>query len=242
MRGSGWWTAAAVSLAMAACGQGRDVASANVGSPDEHQGPDAVCVGCSAGADGVVTFGGVPMRFTFQAGTGFTLNPDQTTYSFTPGVGGIGAASAGTLHLDPVAGGPGLDGTIDTAVSCGRTNDILSGTFSGTVGGQRFTMQVTDGYIVGLGPNTTVQFTAPTSMGPAVVESGFLHVSSLFSCHPLCGDGQCWCLDNKQCEPCADANAGAATPTCLEGTCWNPATAVCEACASLPPPPTTLAQ
>jgi hypothetical protein len=172
------------------------------------------------------------MRFTLLAGTGFLPGADGT-YQFQPGSGGIGAASSGTLLLVPVAGGDGISGVIDTAVSCGRTGGILGGTFSGLIAGQRFTVEVSDGAASGLGDHTAVAFTAPTVMGPALVESGFLHVTDLFACHPSCaGDGLCWCLVGLQCESCDQANHGQPIPACLDGTCWSPGAAACEPCLS----------
>jgi hypothetical protein len=47
------------------------------------------------------------------------------SYQLQAGAGGIGAASSGTPRLVPVAGGDGISGVIDTAVSCGRTGGAL---------------------------------------------------------------------------------------------------------------------
>lgn len=223
--GLGWAAAAAL---VAACGNGATAVPTS-GNVDEHQGRDQVCGVCSVQGSGQFTWNGAAIRF--EAAADHVAAP-------AAGYGGVGWSASGYLRLHGVpaaAGGPDLSGAVDTIVSCDRVGGLLRATVSGTMAGERFTAVVTDGGATG---SDTVALAAPRVIEAVCLDSGSVQVSGSGSCHPICGEGLCWCHDELQCESCASANAGdPAPPPCLEGTCWDAQRYACAPCMSPAPPP-----
>ena len=160
------------------------------------------------------------------------------------GFEGAGVAAKGQVKLQAVPaseGGLDLAADVDTIVSCGRTDGVLTATVSGTIPGDgRFTAVVTDG---GEPSDDTLAFTNTTSFGPVAVANGNLQVHELDRCEAPCPEGQCLCPDTRACEPCdGQPPPPAPPPVCLEGTCWSAATSSCEPCQPAPPPPPPPAQ
>ena len=196
MRKTTGWAVAAI-LAATGCGGA-------VGTPtsqpmlDEHDGPDAVCGGCKVTGGGQLRLGETRAQFAINA-------IPESGPAAGPGFGGEGVAAKGKLLLQAVPsgeGGPDLRGEVDTIVSCGRTDGVLTATVSGTTECDgRFTAVVTDG---GEPEQDTIALTAPRSIGPVDVENGNIQVHELDRCEEPCPEGQCLWPESNTCAPCGE--------------------------------------
>ena len=132
-----------------------------------------------------------------------------------PGVrprGGPGLRRRGRRRegAHPVQHGPApprgcdLRGSVDTILSCSRTDGVLTSTFSGVLeSGGRFTVVVTDG---GEPADDTISLDSLLVASARRWYHGNLQVHELDRCEPPCGEGMCWCEQEQQCEPCDGVN------------------------------------
>jgi hypothetical protein len=228
-RTRGWVAAAAI----VAAGCGGPGGTSVQTTTDEHEGPAVVCAGCKVTGGGQIQLNGETVQFAAEA-------IPESGPAAGPGFGGVGVAAKGHIQFNtvpPAPGGIDLRGSVDTIVSCSRTDGILASTFSGVLeSGGRFTVVVTDG---GEPADDTISLDSLLVDFDAAVYHGNLQVHELDRCEPPCGEGMCWCEQEQQCEPCDGVNEPP-PPVCLEGTCWCEDTKTCEPCQPPPlvdPPP-----
>jgi hypothetical protein len=193
-KSTGWVVAACV--AATGCGGGA-FAAASQASIDEHTGTDEVCGRCAltgSGADGAPS--GVVDSFTVDVvpGTG-------------PGYGGVGVAASGHVAFteQPYAALRPISGTIDTIERCVRQGGTLIAMVSGSVDGTpgtRFEAEVFD--FAGSQADRIGYSDGSSWLGL----DGTIQVTGLAACAgpPTCGEGQCFCAESGQCEPCAEAS------------------------------------
>jgi len=241
-KGMGW--AAAALVATAGC-TGKATFTTDA-SMDEHQGENAVCAECKVTGGGQIILGTDSVQFAVNA-------IPESGPNAGPGFGGTGVAAKGKVQFQVVpsgGAGPDIRGDVDTIVSCGRTDGVLTATISGTLDGDgRFTVVVTDG---GEPAQDTIAFTDGESFAPVSVENGNIQVHGLDRCEPPACPEECVCPDTRECEVCGPFNLGSVAagsdgqtrcetpPPCPE-QCACPELPPCEPCAPqdppLPPPP-----
>jgi hypothetical protein len=192
---AGW---VAVAVAAAGCGGSAERAVSRE-TTDEHQGQDAVCPECSVQGSGANAFG---LQFTVAA------SPESGADA-GPGFGGEGVAAKGIVHFFTTTPGEGavdVLGTIDTILSCSRTNGVLAADLLGSIGpSTRFFLHVEDAGDPSSGDLLALSIqTAPGGSLVLQVAQGDVHVHQLDRCGPpsACPEGQCSCPDTGMCEPC----------------------------------------